>query len=293
MLFLLVGMRLYTLQIVLWVGAPTLQAAIVYYMLRRKLRSDYPFFFNYTLLQVLTSLFLAGVNFFCPKSVSDYVYYFGYWGTTLLSSIMAFGVLHEIFKEAFRPFEALRDLSTILFRWAALVVLLVAGMSVVTATNASQNQVDAVTSTIFLVQRNIRVMQCGLIFFLLLFSEYLGISRRHILFGVAVGFGFFAAINMLFSTAMSHGTALKKTTLSEINSAAYVISCLVWLGYVAYPKTLRAGETSAEIRSKDWNTALEDARTQVQGESLLDSMDKTVEQLLYHGHQRKANLTLK
>lgn len=274
----------------MWLASPALQGAIVFFMVRRRLNSHYPIFFNYTLFQVLTSLFLFGVSF-CPKPTSDYVYYFGFWGTTLLSSLMAFGVLHEIFKDAFRPFEALADLSSILFRWAALVVLLVAGMATVTASNS--NQVDTVTNTILLVQRNIRVMQCGLIFFLVLFSEYLGISRRHVLFGIAAGFGFFAATNMLVYTGMSHGTFLKRATLSEINSAAYLIACLVWLAYVAHPKTLRAGESSAEARSKDWNEALEDARAQIQGESLLDSMDKTVEQLLYHGNQRKANIPIK
>lgn len=284
-------MRVNTIQCVMWLASPAVQSGVIYFMLRRKLHRDYPVFFNYTLLQVLTSVFLFCVKFFCPQPASDYIYYFGFWGTTMLSSLMAFGVLYEIFKDAFRPFEALRDLSSILFRWAALVVLLVAGMSAVTASNSGQ--VDTVTNTILLMQRNIRVMQCGLIFFLLLFSEYLGISRRHVLFGIAVGFGFFAAINMLFSTAMTHQTMIKKTTLSEINSAAYVTACLIWLGYVAYPRTLRAGQSESEARSKDWNAALEDARAQVQGESLLDSMDKTVEQLLYHGQQRKADITLK
>jgi predicted transporter len=285
-------MPLHPIQYVMWLASPALQAGIVFFMFRRKLNSHYPIFFNYTLLQVLTSLFLFGIKHFCPQPASDYIYYFGFWGTTLLSSLMAFGVLHEIFKDAFRPFEALADLSSILFRWAALVVLLVAGMATVTASNS--NQVDTVTNTILLVQRNIRVMQCGLIFFLILFSEYLGISRRHVLFGIAVGFGFFAAINMLFSTAMSHGGGfLKHSTLNEINSAAYLTACLIWLAYVAYPKTLRAGESGTEARSKDWNEALEDARAHVQGESLLDSMDKTVEQLLYHRQQRKANIPFK
>ena len=286
-------MRLSAAQYAIWFASPILQAGILLFMLRRKLNRDYPIFFNYTLVQVLTTIFLISVKLFVHEPAAEYIYYFGFWGTTLLSSLLAFAVLHEIFKEAFRPFEALRDLSTILFRWAALVVLLVAGMSAVTASNSNQIQVDTVTSTILLVQRNIRVMQCGLIFFLILFSEYLGISRRHIIFGIAAGFGFFAAVNMLFSTAMSHATTLKTGILREINSGAYLAACLVWLGYVAYPKSLRAGETASEARSKDWNEALEDARAQIQNESLLDTMDKTVEQLLYHRQQRKANLPLK
>jgi hypothetical protein len=286
-------MPLHPVQYVMWLASPALQALVVYFMLRRKLNRDYPIFFNYTIFQVLTSIFLFCVKNFWHQNAADYVYYFGFWGTTLLSSLMAFGVLHEIFKDAFRPFEALRDLSSILFRWAALVVLLVAGMSAISAGSSSPIPVDPFTNTILVVQRNIRVMQCGLIFFLLLFSEYLGISKRHVLFGVAIGFGFFGAVNMLFSTAISHSTQLGGTILREINSAAYLTACLVWLGYVASPKTLRAGEVVSEARSKDWNEALEDARAQIQGDSLLDTMDKTVEQLLYHRHQRKANVAAK
>lgn len=285
-------MRLSAAQYAIWFASPVLQAGVLLFMLRRQLHRDYPIFFNYTLLQVLTSVFLISVKLFFHQPSAEYVYYFGFWGTTLLSSLMAFAVLHEIFKEAFRPFEALRDLSTILFRWAALVVLLVAGMSAVSGGNTHPIP-DDVTGTILLVQRNIRVMQCGLIFFLILFSEYLGISRRHIIFGIAAGFGFFAAVNMLFSTAMAHSTTLNANTLREINSSSYLIACVVWLGYVAYPKSLRAGESASEARSKDWNEALEDARAQVQGESLLDTMDKTVEQLLYHRQQQKANLQVK
>jgi hypothetical protein len=278
-------MRLHLAQYVMWFSAPILQMGILAFMYRRKLHHDYPFFFNYTLWQILTS-----VGLFILNRVSYTLYYFGFWSTTLISSMIAFAVLHEIFKDAFRPFEALRDLSSILFRWAILVVLLVAGMSFVTSGDA---KLDTVTSTILLIQRNVRIMQCSLIFFLLLFSEYLGISRRHIVFGVAVGFGCFASMNTLVATAMSHTTTLKHSTLNELNSAAYIFACLIWLGYAAYPKSLRAGEVASEARSKDWNEALEDARAQIQGESLLDSMDKTVEQLLYHREQRKADVRVK
>jgi hypothetical protein len=279
-------MQIHLAQYIMWLAAPLLQIAILVFMFRRGLHREYPFFLNYTIWQATTSVALL---VFYQLSYS--MYYFGYWSTTLISSLLAFAVLHEIFKDAFRPFEALRDLGTILFRWAALVVLLVAGMSAVTASNV--HQVDTVTNTILLVQRNVRVMQCGLIFFLLLFSEYLGISRRHILFGIAVGFGCFAAMQVLVATAVSHATIMKHSTLRELNSAAYILACLTWLGYVAYPKSLRAGEVPAEARSKDWNEALEDARIQAPAESLLDTMDRTVEQLLYHREQHKANIAVK
>ncbi len=132
-------------------------------------------------------------------------------------------------------------------------------------------------------------MQCGLVFFLLLFSEYLGISRRNLLFGIALGFGLFASVNMLVASGLSHAGVVHVSVLRWINSAAYNLSALIWLGY-----TLLAPARSsalAVIRSPQWNSALEDARVPVGADSLLDSMDRTVERLLYPQEEVKANLS--
>ena len=163
------------------------------------------------------------------------------------------------------------------------MLLLVAGMSALNA--AGHKGPDDFTSIILMVDRNVRVMLCGLVFFLLMFSEYLGISRRHVMFGVAVGFGFFSAIHMLVAMAITHPTILHRSTLTAINSGAYLIACVIWLAYIANPKTLLAGQTVSEAKSKDWNEALEEARAQIPSESLLDTMDKTVAQLLNHPEQ--------
>lgn len=261
-------MQLHVLQYVLWFSAPLLQVGVLIFMYRRGLQRDYPVFFNYTILQVLTFLFLAAAQAYSYRA-----YYFGYWTTVALNNLLAFAVLQEIFRDAFRPFEALRDLSVILFRWSALVVMLVVGMSAIT--NSNSMQVDTVTDTILLLERNVRIMQCGLVFFLLLFSEYLGISRRHILFGISVGFGFFAATNMLVATAMSHSTVIKRSTLSEINSAAYVVACVIWLGYVWSPFSVRAGQLNAEATAI--NKALVEAHEPISTESVLETIDRMVD----------------
>jgi hypothetical protein len=259
----------------LWFSAQALQLAILICMYRRRMQDYYPAFFYYIVLQVLSDPFLT-----LARPRWPFAYYYGYWCTTILSVGLSFFVLLEVFRDAFRPFEALRDLSTILFRWAALVLLLVAGMSAITAIN--YNHTDPITSSILMVDRNVRVMLCGLVFFLLMFTEYLGISRKHVLFGVAVGFGFFSATHMLIATAVAHWTVLHRSTLAMMNSAAYDVAALIWLGYVAHPGTLVAGQMAPENRSKDWNEALEDARSPFPAESLLDTMDRTVAQLLYH-----------
>jgi hypothetical protein len=251
-------------------------------MCRRRLQKEFPYFFNYVIFQVLSFL----VEFPLRNWPN---YYYVYWAVQALSIVVSFAVLLEIFKDAFRPYEALRDLSVILFRWCALVVLLLGGMWAITSWR--ENQIDNITNAIYLVDRSVRLMQCGLVLFLLLFSEYLGIRRRNLLFGIAVGFGFFAAVNMLVMTALSHHSYFSKSTLSRINGIAYVISTLIWLAYAALPSTVRGGAKQVAEATQKWDQALDDARNAAPVTSLLDSMDQTVERLLYH-RESEAGVTV-
>lgn len=277
-------MHLHLVDYILWCAGPVLQFGVLVAMYRRGLHREYPYFFNYTILQVVGEPIL-----FLVERHSYNMYYWGYYVSVALSALVSFAVLHEIFREAFRPYEALRDLGAILFRWSALVVLLIAVMWYLTSGGSSG--VDALTNGILMVQRSVRMMQCGLVFFLVLFSEYLGISRRHVLFGIALGFGLFASVNMLYATALQHGASISIQVLRPINSAVYVVAVLIWLGYTALAPN-RGSVVSASDRAKDGNYALEDARVPVVADSLLDSMDRTVERLLYPPEEVKANVPL-
>ena len=266
---------------VFWLASPLFQVGVLISLFKRGLHKEYPYFFNYTLLQVLSVAFLLAVQ----RSLS--LYYYGYWVITALSVLISFAVLQEIFKEAFRPYEALRDLSVILFRWSILVLVLVGGMWAINT--RPSDGLDSITTVILAADRSVRLMQCGLVFFLVLFSEYLGISRRHMVFGIALGFGLFASVNMLVATGMSHPSVVHASVLSRINCAAYDIAALIWLGYTALAPA--RSSALAAIRSPEWNSALEDARVQPVADSLLDTMDRTVERLLYPREEVKASLT--
>jgi hypothetical protein len=271
---------------VLWIATPLLQMGVLIAMIKRGLHRDYPYFFNYTILQVVG---VPVLYIILTRSYS--VYFYAYYVNIALSVLISFAVLQEIFRDAFRPYEALRDLSVILFRWSALVVLLVGVMWAINGNGAHKSDNGAVVDAILLAERSVRLMQCGLVFFLLLFSEYLGISRRSPLFGISLGFGLFAAVNMLVATAMTHHGILKQSTLRHINSEAYLVAIVLWLGYTLAAAPSKSELVEAVERSKDWNSALEDARVQPGADSLLDTMDRTVERLLYPREESKVNIS--
>jgi hypothetical protein len=279
-------MHLRLLDYVLWLTSPVLQAGVLFVMFKRGIHRDYPFFFNYTILSVVSEPVLYVAHHYYSYGA----YYTVYYLNIALSVLFSFAVLQELFKDAFKPYEALRDLSVILFRWSALVVLLVGVMWAINTASKSEN--GDITNAIMLAERSVRLMQCGMVFFLLLFSEYLGISRRSMLFGISLGFGFFAAINMLVVTGMTHPGILRESVLRHINSGAYTLAVITWLGYTL--ATAPSESTSAEPsipRTLDWNSALEDARVQATPSSLLDDMDRTVDRLLYPREEVKVNVS--
>ena len=107
-------MRLHAIDYVLWWATPVLMSWVAMAMYRRGLHREFPYFFNYVLFQVLC----FGVEFPLRHWLEDF--FWVDWTTTALSVVVSFGVLLEIFKDAFRPYEALRDLSVICFagaRW--------------------------------------------------------------------------------------------------------------------------------------------------------------------------------
>lgn len=260
---------------VLWLTAPVLQAGVLVAMFRRGLNRDYPFFFYYTVLQVVSVPVLGAL-----MKWSYAGYYYSYYATITLSALISFAVLQEIFKDAFRPYENLRELSVILFRWSALVVFLVAVMWAVNAGHTSTNY-GIFDDVMMLGDRGLRLMQCGLVFFLLLFNTYLGIPQRSLVFGISLGFGFFAAVNMLVTTVATHHGILSSVWLSRINSLAYLTSVIIWLTYtlVAMPSKSKSG-VEVFVRSEDLNHLLEEARVPLTA-GVLESMEDTVERLLY------------
>lgn len=262
---------------------PTMMALVAFGMFRRGLHRDYPYFFNYAVFAV--------VSFAIEYPLHTWTnYFYVYWTLTALSSVVSFAVILEIFKDAFRPYEALRDLSVILFRWCALVILLVAGMWAVTSWR--NNGIDNITNSIYLVSRCVRMMQCALVFFMLLFSDYLHISRKNFVFGVAVGLGFWSAVNMLVFTSLAQQSAFSKAFLSRINSVAYVGAMLVWLGYTLLPSTVRSPANRTAVATQKWDMVLDEARNPAPAVSLLDSMDKTVERLLYPAPNEAAEVVI-
>src|SRR5580698_9212346 len=201
--------------LLLWCAQPILQSVLALVLLRRKLHKQFPVFFAFLLVQVANFAVI-----FPLYSTGNYTLYFApFWLGEAINAVLGFKVIHEVFLDVFRPYHTLKDLGTLLFKWAGVVMLLV---SVVVAFSNSYDQsplVHAITT----LHRSVRIVQVGLILFLLLFSRFLGVSKRQISFGIALGFGLFAGVDLMMY-ALNSGGFVRQSIFNLVDMSAYNVA---------------------------------------------------------------------
>jgi hypothetical protein len=259
----------------LWIAHPVLQMGIATVMFRRGLHRKFKFFFGYVLTQLVTFAVIFPATWH-SYSASFYLY----WACDALSVAFGFAVIHEVFVDVFRLFHTLRDLGTVLFKWAGLVMLLVAGV-VSVSTNSSE--IAPWMQAIITSQRCVRIIQVGMVLFLLFFAHYVGISRRQHSFGIALGFGFFAVIELVLICSWVGQHLGDPMTMSILNMAAYNGSLLVWLGYVAVKSPARDASLSL-LQPQRWEQSLSDIHYPLPADSLIPMFEGMVDRALSRTH---------
>jgi hypothetical protein len=266
-------MSIRVLSYALWIGPALLQAALVVIMLRGKLRAQFPAFFAYTAYQVASFCALFLVYHYAWNQ-----YFYVSWASSAIGIVLGFLVILEIFSKAFQPYAALRDLGGVIFRWVALLLLLVA---VVLAVATHGSDASRVVAGILALDRAIRVMQCGLVLFLVLFMPHLGLSWKHNLVGIAVGFGLFASVDLILMTVRSQagwGGVLSDTAISLIQGATYGGAVVMWTVYLLLPQPARK-LAGFEPQTQRWDDQLAEIQ-HPGGESFLPRLEARVERVM-------------
>jgi len=258
----------------LWIAHPVLQTVIAIVMFRRGQHRQFKYFFAYITAQILA----FAVVF--PSYLYNYsAYFYASWFTTAISVVLGFQVIHEAFLDVFRPFHTLRDLGTVLFKWAGLVMLLVAG---VVSVSTRSSDIAPWVQAIMTAQRCVRIIQVGMVLFLLFFARYLGVSRRQHSFGIAFGFGAFAMVELGLIASWA-GYHLSDVSMGLVNMAAYNCTLLIWLGYTLIKSPARDAAATL-LRPQRWEQSLSDIQHPLQPDSLIPMFEGMVDRALSRTH---------
>ena len=207
-----------------WIAGPLLQVTLLVFMLQHKFHKEFPRFFSYIVFQVLkTGCLFVAYRYFAGN------YFEAYWTGNALSLIFAVGVMDEILRSLLKEYGGIRILSTTIFRWSCGLLFLLAIVGAVTNAETSE---DRIVEAVFGFDRSMRLMEVGLFLLLMLLCRLLKDCWRQPVFGIALGFGVFASVELILVSFVMWNGSRHAETISLLKSLAYNVVTLVWIGYL-------------------------------------------------------------
>ena len=253
------------------------QAIIVWRMIVTGSRRNFPKFYAYMLFQAANLVVIQLI-----LNLGTDAQYLYYWSAqTLVAAGLSFLVIYEVFSSVFRPYDALRDFAGVMFRWAALVLVIVA---LVQALSTAGSESSRLLVGLLLMQRSISVIACGLLLFLLLFSKNLGLDWRHQVFGLALGFGLAYGIELgLITYRLFFGCSYEMFNLWMMLNWNFAL--MIWSYYIFSPKAERktAESFAPKLILERWNQVLRSVnRPAVPQGAFMPNLEKIVDDVMAH-----------
>jgi len=215
-----------------WLAGAALQVTLLLFMVRREWHRAFPRFFSYIVFQLAKSavLFIT-IRYFAGDLAEDSTNYFDvYWAGNAVSILLAVAVMDEILHRLFRQYGGIQSLASTIFRWACGLLVLI---SILGAISNNEGGADRVVAAVLSFERSVRLMQCGLFLLIMLFCRVLKRCWRQPVFGIALGFGVFASIELILISLVTVFGDGQAVMVSLAKSLAYNGVTILWISYLS------------------------------------------------------------
>jgi hypothetical protein len=163
------------------------------------------------------------------------VYFFIYWVSFALESILALLIVYGIFRLAMAPLKGLQTLGMLVFKWAAGISVAVALGS---AFSPGMTGFKYIMAAISQLQRTQSILTLCLLLFVTFAIRPMGLSYRSRIFGVSLGLGIMSTNDLVQSAWL----ALNPSMITAYNLINGIVICTIlatWTTYFALPEPKR------------------------------------------------------
>jgi hypothetical protein len=210
-----------------------LTATLAYFFWRKKLYIRFRAMGVYLLLRVVSSpvQLILYTGYQTTHSLNWYMAYFlVFWGTYIASAVLLFFVCVEVFRSALAALPGLMKFGVVIFRWAALVSLIVTFSTVPFA----HRGILVIPDIAYGLMRSVSILELCLLGFLCICMNALRLSARDMAFGLSFGFGMMAANDFVHASLISRSASLTEP-LQVVYEAMILVVLGVWTTYCAAP----------------------------------------------------------
>jgi len=240
----------------LWVTPHVLLAVAAAIIWKRRLDRQYPCFFAYVLFRIATFILLF--TLYCIESVQGPHYKYAFAVTLLCIIALSFGVIDEVSGHLFRESHFLTVSARRLLQCIACLLLAVGA---VLAVYAPGNNTVWWQAGITAINRGAAMVQCGLLLSLSLLSRFLGLSWRRPAFGITLGLGILASVDLAASALRTEFTSdAVRDFLNLLTMGTYLVCVLIWVRYLVATETEPAPPPPPVLPHNEveiWNKALQ------------------------------------
>lgn len=261
---------------------------------KRGLHQRFPAMGSYLALRVASSPVLSlllfaqsqpwGRNYFMA-------YFLVYWVVYMASAVLVYFICLEVFRSALASLPGLLKFGLVVFRWAALVSVIVTFASL----PFSNKGVFLLPDVGLALMRSVSLVELCLLAFLCLSMNALRLSVRDLAFGLALGLGVMSSNDFIFASFTARFTTLT-APLEFVYESVILFSLITWVAYCALPEPVRkpvvmpANSTIYrwnEIASALGHTGTQVAVQQPANSFFLTDVENVVEKVLNRNLKRR------
>jgi hypothetical protein len=274
-----------------------LSALLGFMFWKKGLQRRFPAMGSYLALRVastpiLNVLLMAELNANLSaqlRRTASQAYFFVFWAAYIVSAVLLFFICMEVFRSALSALPGLMKFGIVIFRWAALVSLVVTFSSV-----SFRRGILSIPDIASSLMRSVSLLELCLLAFLCLSINALRLSVRDLSFGIALGFGLMSANDFIVVSLISAKSGLT-TPLQFVYQSIVLVALGTWVAYAALPELARRPMVmAANSTIYRWNeiaSALGHPVTQVAVEPpngfFLTDVEKVVEKVLSRSSLKK------
>jgi hypothetical protein len=159
------------------------------------------------------------------------VYFFGFFATYLASTLLLFFICIEVFRSALAAFPGIAKLAIVIFRWAALVSMIVSLSSI----SYAHKGISILADVSYGLMRSTSVLELCLLAFLCLSMNALRLTVRDLSFGIALGFGIMCSGEFVLAAWSSRLTSVNDP-VQFVYESLILATLAVWMVYSILPE---------------------------------------------------------
>jgi hypothetical protein len=162
------------------------------------------------------------------------IYFFAYWAVFVFSAVLLYFISMEVFRSALSAVPGLLKFGVVIFRWAALVSVIVT----ISSLSFAHRGILIIPDLAIPLMHSVSLLELCLLAFLCLSMNALRLPVRDLAFGIALGLGVMSANDFIFATLTSRIASLT-APLQFFYESAILLALGTWAAYCALPEPIR------------------------------------------------------